>query len=651
MSDTRGRYTPVTIVNLQDTDPNFSGLDKLLLQYDASEEEWNYVLPSVIGGDISLGDLSDVTLTPDPMTIVEQYDHLEWNGSVWENKPCLDLASSTSCMLKFIDTLSGLSNHITYAFDDTGVLGQRAATTSASIRFLSGANDGERSANYQYFSIYNTQTDPTGGNYDYLQVGYRSSPAYAYVIQALRDASVDDSRYPIIIRTYGRNQIHLDPDGEVGINCIPAGYQLDISGTTRASALYLDPSGTASPLSSFTFQNGNDPIWSARNEGGLISTLKWDGAVWTLANGIIVGGDITLTATSDLLFTTVGGNIGNGTDSNPMNGWFDGTLDVTGDITTLADINLSDGFDINFGTFGGTIGSDGVDSLDFTASLNSFTGDIECNQMAISETILAGAGLNMGYSVSDRAGVGINGGVTTTNLAPAGANVIGLNFAANYLPVGNLGGGVGGTKTISTVAGASIQTLVETSANQEGKNLIITECCSFCPNSMIFTIGAGSSKTMNAVSVASFKAVAPTLNNGATIADLYGLWVPDLDIAGVTNAYAIKTGTGAVDFGDTLNVTGVTTLSSGNVRAIRKATSTSAIATTDWTVLGSGTITLTLPSPVDGMVYNIKNVNTGVVTVATNGAEQIDGADTIDLSEDESITVQYYATDTDWAII
>jgi hypothetical protein len=123
-----------------------------------------------------------------------------------------------------------------------------------------------------------------------------------------------------------------------------------IDGDIAADSLALNPTGTASPLSSFTFALGNDPQWVVRNEGGTGSTLKWDGVTWSLGNKIIVSGDITLSATSDLLFTNVGGNIGNGTDSNPTNGWFDGTLSVTGDITALADINLSNDKYINFGS-------------------------------------------------------------------------------------------------------------------------------------------------------------------------------------------------------------------------------------------------------------------------------------------------------------
>jgi hypothetical protein len=86
MSDTRGRYTPVTIVNLQDTDDNFSyDTDGWIIQWDKPTQEWIYISPATLGNDMSLGDISDVSLTPEPMTVVEQYDHLEWNGSEWEN--------------------------------------------------------------------------------------------------------------------------------------------------------------------------------------------------------------------------------------------------------------------------------------------------------------------------------------------------------------------------------------------------------------------------------------------------------------------------------------------------------------------------------------------------------------------------------------
>jgi hypothetical protein len=66
------------------------------------------------------------------------------------------------------------------------------------------------------------------------------------------------------------------------------------------------------------------------------------------------------------------------------------------------------------------------------------------------------------------------------------------------------------------------------------------------------------------------------------------------------------------------------------------------------TVLCSGTIIVTLPVPADsvGKVYSIKNVSTGVITIAG----QIDGATNFDLkSQGESVTV--VCDGTEWWII
>jgi hypothetical protein len=96
----------------------------------------------------------------------------------------------------------------------------------------------------------------------------------------------------------------------------------------------------------------------------------------------------------------------------------------------------------------------------------------------------------------------------------------------------------------------------------------------------------------------------------------------------------------------------------GNQRSITEKTGAGSIATTDYTVLGDttagGDFALSLPS-VDsdnnGQIFNIKNIGTGTLTINRADSDTIDGATSIALAEDESITIQYYHTDTDWAII
>ena len=58
---------------------------------------------------------------------------------------------------------------------------------------------------------------------------------------------------------------------------------------------------------------------------------------------------------------------------------------------------------------------------------------------------------------------------------------------------------------------------------------------------------------------------------------------------------------------------------------------------------GNETFTITLPaaSGVTGIIYNIKNVGTGTITVDGSGAETIDGATTVSLSAQyDCITIQ-----------
>lgn len=84
---------------------------------------------------------------------------------------------------------------------------------------------------------------------------------------------------------------------------------------------------------------------------------------------------------------------------------------------------------------------------------------------------------------------------------------------------------------------------------------------------------------------------------------------------------------------------------------LRTETSNYTMTNTDVVVLGSGTITLTLPTAVgiSGRSYQVKNISTGVVTLDGDGSETIDGQTTQALSQDEALTV--ISDGTEWWII
>jgi hypothetical protein len=75
-----------------------------------------------------------------------------------------------------------------------------------------------------------------------------------------------------------------------------------------------------------------------------------------------------------------------------------------------------------------------------------------------------------------------------------------------------------------------------------------------------------------------------------------------------------------------------------------------AILSSDDYILASGTITVTLPVPADGIYFTIKNVGTGVITIAQHATDLIDGA------ASQTLDTQYAALSlvsngTDWFIV
>lgn len=84
--------------------------------------------------------------------------------------------------------------------------------------------------------------------------------------------------------------------------------------------------------------------------------------------------------------------------------------------------------------------------------------------------------------------------------------------------------------------------------------------------------------------------------------------------------------------------------------AFRVVTSTYTITSEDYFLGCDGTFVITLPTAVSFTgEYIIKNVATGVITVATTSSQTIDGVSTVQLIADEVITLR--STNSNWLII
>jgi hypothetical protein len=331
------------------------------------------------------------------------------------------------------------------------------------------------------------------------------------------------------------------------------------------------------------------------------------------------------------------------------------TIYINPNLATTGDISLSDDKYINFGTFGGTVGSDGVDSLDFTADRTFFSGRMDLGAdssihtddsvLYIKEVIPAGGTASLkGASYT----LDVNNDSTT--IAYVASQFNNMRIGRNGSPSG----------TLTEVYG--VDSLI--SAKWVCGTVITTGC--------LFRGWLNTGPNYTGV-IGTFQGLclqnidASVLGNLSAITNAYGIYIEDVkagskDGGGVytdtpANAYAIKTGLGQVDFGDTLNVTGVTTLGSGNVRTIKTVTTTYPITTADYTVLGNHAttaFTITLPATfVIGTMFNIKNINDAAVTVAVSASDYIDGVldGTVVLAKDESITVQASEADAHWRII
>ena len=88
------------------------------------------------------------------------------------------------------------------------------------------------------------------------------------------------------------------------------------------------------------------------------------------------------------------------------------------------------------------------------------------------------------------------------------------------------------------------------------------------------------------------------------------------------------------------------------VQPIKTVSSDYTILTSDYTVYTTAALTLTLPSAAgnQGVMFNIKNISTGLVTINGVGGNTIDGQSSVGISTQyQSISLQ--STNSDWIIV
>jgi len=144
---------------------------------------------------------------------------------------------------------------------------------------------------------------------------------------------------------------------------------------------------------------------------------------------------------------------------------------------------------------------------------------------------------------------------------------------------------------------------------------------------------------------------------GTNITNTAGvLSVPNATIEGVVFTDANFVDSTTIDFTVTAGASVTAAVKDGSIteakrdRTVVAMTSTGTIAATTDIALASNTITLTLPTGVDGKIVRVKNIGTGSVTVSS--ASLIDGAGSkILYYQNESMTFVYYGTGSTWYVI
>lgn len=104
--------------------------------------------------------------------------------------------------------------------------------------------------------------------------------------------------------------------------------------------------------------------------------------------------------------------------------------------------------------------------------------------------------------------------------------------------------------------------------------------------------------------------------------------------------------------GEIKHTAGLHIFTGGILHNVTQVTNTYNILTSDYLIIGDKTtaFTMTLPTAQVGQTFEIKNVNTGIVTVDGAGSDTIDDALTIDLEQWEGVTLMCYSANK-WVIV
>jgi hypothetical protein len=556
---------------------------------------------SGIAGNI-IGNLSDVTIGS-PGEAIGDNHVLQYSSSsgVWENRGCLTIGPNSKLFL---------CENVGYP----------------QIRLYSAGNE-----------------DTLGTGYSRFQFGVSGSGGLYVFRSKVSGDGAGGSILPITI--YADNatddQLYLNTVGEVGIRCIPNGYDLDVGGTLRAQGLGTFSAGltcTFATIDSYTLNEVATPkrlqisvadttlvlgFSTAACEG----TLSYSGIVggFTLNGDLAVGGYISTTEYIDIPETT----------STTV-----GVISRSGAPFIMAPQGIAVD---RLNTFIGT----NVGNTALTGYSNYCIGE------NVGESLTSGfSNVAMGYRAASSLTEGDNnvflgreaGFKVTTGVS---------NFALGFFALAEVTTGSGNV-AIGAQAGQYL-TVTTASDNICIGRLSGKVTASGANNIFIGKQSGGSAgadfKTSYAICLGYYAGGNQTgWNIGRLCIGSYNQGAneaTDTIIYGEMKQNSPSTQTLALNAVTTVSQTFITT--NGRKKKTSRYTTTQPIPLTDNVVYLNGTFTATLPaSPPAGQTYRLINSGTGVITIDP-GAEKLLGVVATDtLAASEAVILTYETTEGWW---